>query len=331
MTAGSAGQAAPILRVEDLQVVVRGRKRPLRVVDGFHLDVFPGRVTGVAGESGSGKTISMMSVLGLLPLGVQASGVAWFGGRDLLSLPREALNGIRGKDIALVMQDPRSSLHPMLSVGAQLTDHLRHHFHIGKREARGRAADLLHQVRIPDPIGSLNAYPHEFSGGMCQRICIAIALACGPKILIADEPTTGLDVTVQAGILHLLRELGEAHGLGIVLITHDLGVMSGLADTVSVMYAGRIVESGPTSIVLTSPRHPYTHALLAALPRPDRSDQVLTAIPGHLGPPHRWPQGCGFHPRCPYRASGCSEVVPDLVAIGSGQQHACLVDPLAPT
>jgi ABC-type microcin C transport system duplicated ATPase subunit YejF len=155
MTVASPAQAAPILRVEDLQVVVRGRKRPLRVVDGFHLDVFPGRVTGVAGESGSGKTISMMSVLGLLPQGVHASGVAWFGGRDLLSLPNEELNGIRGKDIALVMQDPRSSLHPMLSVGAQLTDHLRHHLHIGEREARERAADLLHQVRIPDPVAGV--------------------------------------------------------------------------------------------------------------------------------------------------------------------------------
>ncbi len=331
MTADLAAQATPILRVEDLQVVVRGRRRPLRVVDGFHLDVFPGRVTGLAGESGSGKTISMMAVLGLLPLGAQASGVAWFGGRDLLSMPREELNGVRGKHISLVMQDPRSSLHPMLSVGAQLTDHLRHHLQSGEREARERAADLLRQVRIPDPRGSLNAYPHEFSGGMCQRISIAIALACSPRILIADEPTTGLDVTVQAGILHLLRELGKAHGLGIILITHDLGVLSGLADTVSVMYAGRIVESGPTSIVLTSPRHPYTHALLAALPRPDRSDRVLTPIPGNLGPPHRWPQGCAFHPRCPYRKPDCSEVVPDLVAVGSGQEHACLVDPLAPT
>ncbi len=327
MTQSVAAPSAT-LSIRDLQVELPTRKRPVRVVDGFSLDVTAGQVAGIAGESGSGKTVSMMAILGLLPPGSEVAGQAWFRGGDLLACSDGELSDVRGRDIALVMQDPHSSLHPMLSVGGQLTDHVRHHMKVSRREARERAVDLLRQVRIPDPKGSFDAYPHQFSGGMCQRIAIAIALACGPSVLIADEPTTGLDVTVQAGILHLLHDLGELHHLAIILITHDLGVMSTLADSVTVMYAGRVVESGPTSSVLASPRHPYTSALLAALPHPDRPDAPLAPIPGQLGPPDRRPSGCAFHRRCAYAEAACSDVVPNLVEFDEGRRrHACLVDP----
>jgi oligopeptide transport system ATP-binding protein len=321
--------ADPLLKVRGLRVALPTGAGHVRVVDGIDLDVAAGQVCGIAGESGSGKTVSMMAILGLLPTGATVAGEAWFKGVNLLTNTDGELAKRRGKDIALVMQDPHSSLHPMLSVGGQLTDHVRHHLKTGRREARERAIDLLRQVRIPDPGGSFDAFPHQFSGGMCQRIAIAIALACGPSLLIADEPTTGLDVTVQAGILHLLHDLGERHNLGIILITHDLGVMSTLADNLTIMYAGRVVEAGRTSQVLASPRHPYTVALLAALPHPDRLDVPLLPIPGHLGPPDRWPPGCAFHPRCKYAEVRCSEVVPNLVEVGVGRHHACAVDPFA--
>ena len=308
---------APFLRVRGLQVSLSTRAGLVRVVSGIDLDVASGQVVGIAGESGSGKTISMMAILGLLPSGSVVAGTACFRGYDLLSSSDDDLAKRRGKDIALVMQDPNSSLHPMLSVGGQLTDHVRHHLHVSRHEARDRAIDLLRQVRIPDPTGSFDAYPHQFSGGMRQRV------------MIADEPTTGLDVTVQAGILHLLHDLGERLQLAMILITHDLGVMSALADTLTIMYAGRVVETGPTSAVLTSPRHPYTAAMLEALPHPDRPDDPLLPIPGHLGPPNQWPAGCAFHPRCKYAESRCSQAVPNLVAVGVGRRHACLVDPFA--
>jgi len=325
---GSASQ--PLLRIRALHVSLPTSEGLVRVVDGIDLDVTAGRVAGVAGESGSGKTVSMMAILGLLPPGSVVSGEACFRGDDLLAASDEQIAKRRGKDIGLVMQDPHSSLHPMLSVGQQLTDHVKYHLKVGNREARERAIDLLRQVRIPDPEGSFHAHPHHFSGGMRQRIAIAIALACGPSLLIADEPTTGLDVTVQAGILHLLHDLGELHNLGIILITHDLGVMSALADSLTVLYAGRVVEAGPTSTVLGAPRHPYTAALLAALPNPARPEARLLPIPGHLGPPDRWPAGCTFHPRCLYAESRCSQVVPELRSVGGGRLHACLVDPFGP-
>jgi oligopeptide/dipeptide ABC transporter ATP-binding protein len=299
----------------------------VRVVDGIDLDVAVGQVAGIAGESGSGKTVSMMAILGLLPGGSVVDGQAHFRGLDLLKNTNSESAKQRGKHIALVMQDSHSSLHPMLSVGGQLTDHVRHHLGLGRRAARHHAIDLLHQVQIPDPRGAFDAWPHQFSGGMRQRIAIAIALACGPGLLIADEPTTGLDVTVQAGILHLLHSLRQDHDLAIILITHDLGVMSTLADSLAIMYAGRIAESGPTAAVLASPRHPYTAALLQALPQPNSRDHPLRPIPGQLGPPSARPAGCAFHPRCSYVESRCSADVPALVDVGLGRLHACLVDP----
>lgn len=317
----------PMLRIRALKVSLPTSEGLVRVVDGIDLDVTAGRVAGIAGESGSGKTLSMMAILGLVPPGAIVSGEACFRGYDLLAASDDQVAKRRGKDIGLVMQDPHSSLHPMLSVGQQLTDHVKHHLKMSHRDARDRAIDLLRQVRIPDPNGSFHAHPHQFSGGMRQRIAIAIALACGPSLLIADEPTSGLDVTVQAGILHLLRDLGERHNLGIILITHDLGVMSALADSLTVLYAGRVVEAGPTSTVLAAPRHPYTAALLAALPNPDRPEAQLLPIPGHLGPPNRWPSGCTFHPRCLHAETRCSQVIPELRSVDGGRRHACLIDP----
>jgi oligopeptide/dipeptide ABC transporter ATP-binding protein len=299
----------------------------VRVVDGIDLDVEAGQIAGIAGESGSGKTMTMMGLLGLLPPGASVTGKAYFEGHDLIASSEKELAERRGKELALIMQDPTSSLHPMLSVGGQLTDHVRHHMGLSPRAAKAHAIDLLGQVRIPDPRGAFDAYPHQFSGGMRQRIAIAIALACGPRLLIADEPTTGLDVTVQAGVLRLLDELRHRHNLAIILITHDLAVMSTLADSISVMYAGRVVEAGPTSAVLGSPRHPYTAALLDALPHPDRPEVPLKPIAGNVGPANSRPAGCAFHPRCTYAEGRCSDVIPSLVRVSGDRRHACLVDP----
>lgn len=320
---------AALLSIRGLKVSLPTRGGLVRVVDGVNLDVDAGQVAGIAGESGSGKTMTMMAILGLLPPGASVAGTACFGDRDLLALGDKELGKWRGRKVGLIMQDPHSSLHPMLSIGAQLTDHVRHHLGMSPAAARAHALDLLAQVRIPDPRGAFNAYPHQFSGGMRQRIAIAIALACGPRLLIADEPTTGLDVTVQAGILRLLADLRERHNLAIILITHDLAVMRSMADHLSVMYAGRVVEDGPTDAVLGSPRHPYTAALLDALPHPGRPEIPLRPIAGHLAPANQRPPGCAFHPRCKYAEGRCSQVVPNLTEVAGGRRHACLVDPFA--
>ena len=236
------------------------------ILRGVDLSLAAGRIQGLAGESGSGKTMTGLAVLGLLPAGSQVTGSISYGEQELLALPPRRRNDLRGAEIAMVFQDPSTSLHPMLSVGAQLTDHLRHHLKLDRAASRARAAELLGRVRIPDPAAALHRYPHQFSGGQRQRIAIAIALACSPKVLIADEPTTALDVTVQAGVLHLLRDLATEMGLAVLLITHDLGVMSAVADRVAVMRHGEVVENGDRLQVFTSPAHPYTASLLASLP-----------------------------------------------------------------
>jgi oligopeptide/dipeptide ABC transporter ATP-binding protein len=318
-----------VLAVEGLHVRLQTPAGEVTVVDGVDYEVQPAEVFGIAGESGSGKTISMLALLGLLPEGAVVEGTARFGDADLLSLPRKRLQAISGRDIAMVFQDPYSSLHPMLSIGRQLTEHVRLHLGLDRRGAEARAVELLDDVRIPDPREALRRYPHQFSGGMRQRIAIAIALACRPRLLIADEPTTALDVTVQAGILRLLDRLRREHELAVVLITHDLGVLSSIADRVSIFYAGRVVESGGREDVLRRPRHPYTRALLDALPHPEASkERDLVAIGGSPPTPGRFPPGCAFHPRCGHAVDRCRVETPALVPVGN-RRLACPVDPFA--
>jgi oligopeptide/dipeptide ABC transporter ATP-binding protein len=318
-----------LLEVEGLRVRLPTPSGFATIVDGVDYQVEPAQVFGVAGESGSGKTISMLALLGLLPAGAVVEGRAAFGGKDLLRLSARDLRAVSGRDIGMVFQDPMTSLHPMLSVGRQLTEHIRRHLGLGRSAATQRATDLLDQVRIPDPSSALHAYPHQFSGGMRQRIAIAIALACGPRLLIADEPTTALDVTVQAGILRLLDRLRREHDLSVVLITHDLAVMSSIADRISIFYAGRVVESGPRDELLQQPRHPYTRALLDALPHPEAArDTPLVAIKGNPPSPQEIPTGCPYHPRCPYAIEVCEIDDPPLATV-NGRRLACHVDPFA--
>jgi len=317
-----------VLDIEGLRVRLPTAAGPVTIVDGIDYRVAPGEVFGIAGESGSGKTMSVLALMGLLPTGAAVDGRAVFEGRDLLRLSRRELRRVCGRKLAMVFQDPMTSLHPMLSIGTQLTEHVRRHLGLGRREAAERALALLHEVRIPDPERALDAFPHQFSGGMRQRIAIAVALACGPTLLVADEPTTALDVTVQAGIIRLLDRLRRESGLAIVLITHDLGVLSAIADRVAVFYAGRIVESGGRADVLGAPRHPYTRGLLDALPHPEAAATPLVAIPGAPPTPRDVPSGCAFHPRCPYAEPLSREVVPPLVPV-DGRLLACHVDPFA--
>jgi oligopeptide/dipeptide ABC transporter ATP-binding protein len=316
-----------LLQVEGLRVKLPTPTGFATVVDGVDYDIQQAQVFGVAGESGSGKTMSMLALLGLLPPGSLVEGRARFGGQDLLRLGAKDLRAVSGRDIGMVFQDPMTSLHPMLSVGRQLTEHVRRHLGLGREAAVRRAEGLLDDVRIPDPASALHAYPHQFSGGMRQRIAIAIALACGPRLLIADEPTTALDVTVQAGILRLLDRLRREHELSVILITHDLAVMSSIADKVSIFYAGRVVEAGPRSAVLRHPRHPYTRALLDALPHPEAArDTPLISIEGTPPSPQQIPSGCPYHPRCLYSIDVCTSVDPPLAPV-NGRRLACHVDP----
>jgi oligopeptide transport system ATP-binding protein len=317
----------PVLEVERLRVRLPTAGGPASVVDGIDYRVEQGEVFGIAGESGSGKTMSVLALMGLLPQGAAVEGRAVFDGRDLLRLPPNELRRICGQELAMVFQDPMTSLHPMLSIGTQLTEHVRLHLGLGRRAAAELAVEALRQVRIPDPVSALDGFPHQFSGGMRQRIAIAVALACRPKLLIADEPTTALDVTVQAGIIRLLDRLRNESGLTIVLITHDLGVLSSIADRLAVFYAGRVVEAGPRTEVLGHPRHPYTRGLLDALPHPEAAATPLVPIRGAPPTPLRIPEGCAFHPRCPYALASCREAIPPLVPV-DGRVLACPVDPL---
>ncbi|WP_198954643.1 ABC transporter ATP-binding protein [Kineosporia sp. R_H_3] len=322
----------PLLRVEDLRVDLPTRRGLRPAVDGLSFDVAEGEIVGIAGESGSGKTMTAMTLLGLLPHGARTSGSARFDGRELLSLPRRQLRDLRGRQIAMVSQDPSTALHPILPVGTQVTEHMRHHLGLSKSAARAEAVDLLATVRIPDPERALGAYPGQFSGGMRQRIAIAVALAARPRLLLADEPTTALDVTVQAGILRLLDRLRRERGLAVLVITHDLGVMSAVADRVAVMYAGRLAESGPRAEVLARPRHPYTRGLLDALPHPEAADDparvALRPIPGSPPSLGEVPAGCPFHPRCAFAVPACATDRPEPLPVTAGHLLACPPDPL---
>ncbi|GAA1844533.1 ABC transporter ATP-binding protein [Microlunatus capsulatus] len=302
-----------LLQVEDLRVTFQRRGGPAtRAVDGVSFAVRPGEVVGIVGESGSGKSVTSMAVMGLLPTrGVQVSGKALYRGRDLLTLPPAELSDLRGRELAMVFQDPMSSLNPVVPVGTQVTEVLRRHQDISRSDARDEAEDLLRRCGIPDPGRRLKEYPHQLSGGMRQRALIAIALACKPALLICDEPTTALDVTIQAQVLELLKELVNDLGTAMVMITHDLGVVAGLCDVVNVMYAGRVVESAPRRELFGHPRHRYTEGLLSSIPRLDAPrGEPLRPIPGTPRDVLGWDQGCAFAPRCRHAADDC--VVPDL-------------------
>jgi oligopeptide transport system ATP-binding protein len=321
-----------LLDVRGLRVRLPSPNGPITIVDGIDFSVLRGQVLGIAGESGSGKSISALALLGLTPVDAVVEGSAVFGNADLLSMSQHQLRDIRGRLVAMVFQDPMTSLHPMMTVERQLTEHARHHLKLSRHDARDRALELLGEVRIPDPARALGGYPHQFSGGMRQRIAIAMALMCRPQLLIADEPTTALDVTVQASILRLIDRLRERFDLSVILITHDLGVMSSLADELTIFYAGRVVESGPTRAVLRYPRHPYTAGLLASLPHPELSEVTpLVSIAGSSPSPSRRPTGCAFHPRCVFALGSCVVNVPPLVPIQArdNRELACPVDPLA--
>ena len=316
-----------LLDVQDLKVTLTTRQRSVEVVAGVDFHVGAGEIVGIVGESGSGKSVSALSLVGLQAPPLHATGVAQFGDTELLSAREAALRAVRGRDIGLIFQDSLAGLHPMLTIERQITEPLFTHMDIKYDQARSRARELLEQVRIPDAERALKRYPHEFSGGMRQRIAIAAALACGPRLLIADEPTTALDVTVQAGILRLLVELRRETGLAVLMITHDLGVLSAIADRLYVFYGGRVVESGPMVEVIRRPRHPYTKALLDAVPRGGK--ETLKAIPGAPAQPGGWPVGCVFAPRCAYARDTCRAAEPALALVEPERALRCAVDPFA--
>ncbi|MDP9417811.1 MAG: ABC transporter ATP-binding protein [Actinomycetota bacterium] len=304
-----------LLDVRDLEVVFGGRgRRDVRAVDGVTFAVEAGETVGLVGESGSGKSVSSLAVMGLLPKrGVRVSGSVNFDGRELLTMADDQLRDLRGREIAMVFQDPLSSLNPVVPIGRQVTEVLERHRQLSGAEAREEAGALLRRVGIPDPGRRLREYPHQLSGGMRQRALIAMALACRPRLLIADEPTTALDVTIQAQILELLKELVANSGTALVLITHDLGVVAGLCDSVHVMYSGRIVESAPRRTLFAEPKHPYTGGLLASVPRLDAPRGVpLHPIPGSPTDTLPWSEGCAFAPRCPNRIDVCTQQTPAL-------------------
>jgi peptide/nickel transport system ATP-binding protein len=320
----------PLLKVEDLRVSFHTEDGVVHAVDGVSYDVTGGKTLGIVGESGSGKTVSSLTTLGLTRLqGASVTGHIYFEGRDLASLPDDELRTLRGNEIAMIFQDPLSSLHPFYKVGTQIVEAIRIHRDVSKQAARERAVDLLELVRIPDPHRRVDQYPHEFSGGMRQRAMIAMALANEPKLLIADEPTTALDVTVQAQILALLQDLQDRLGMAIIIITHDLGVVAEITDEICVMYAGRIVERASTERIFDAPQHPYTWGLLKSIPSLDRSrDEDLVPIAGRPPSLINRPSGCFFHPRCPYVRKRHRTVDPRLAPVPGepGHEVACLLD-----
>jgi peptide/nickel transport system ATP-binding protein len=320
---------ARLLEIEDLRVQFATEDGVVKAVDGVSLSVDTGSMLGVVGESGSGKSVSMLTVMGLTRAeNASFSGRAMYDGRDMLTASTEELRRIRGNEIAMIFQDPLSSLHPFYKVGWQLVEAMQAHNDVSGRAARERAVELLALVGIPDPRSRVNAYPHEFSGGMRQRAMIAMALANEPKLLIADEPTTALDVTVQAQILQLIARLQRELNMAVVLITHDLGVVAEVTDRIVVMYAGEIVESAETKTLFRAPEHPYTWGLLQSIPRLDRPrNEELIPIPGRPPSLIAPPSGCHFHPRCPYVRERHRRVHPELEPTSHDPNHlaACLL------
>jgi oligopeptide/dipeptide ABC transporter ATP-binding protein len=313
---------APLLAVRDLGVSFpdSGGRR-IRPVDGVSFTLDRGELLALVGESGSGKSLTSLALLRLVPAPgrIDDGSAVRLGDTDVLGLDERALRRVRGRRIGMIFQDPMTSLNPVFTVGDQITEGMHAHFRLSKREARERALALLDEVGIPDPKSRLDAYPHQLSGGMRQRVMIAISLSAEPEVLIADEPTTALDVTVQAQILEVLDRLRASRGMAILLITHDLGIVAGRADRVAVMYAGQVVEEAPTAELFARPSHPYTQGLFASVPRLTGPRERLTPIRGTVPPPNAWPSGCRFRPRCPV-VHPRSEQMPPLLPVGAAER-----------
>ena len=317
----------PLLRVEDLQVSFKTDDSQVRAVRGVSFEVYPGETVGLVGESGSGKSVTNLALMGLVPKppGRIDGGQVFYQGKDLLKLCEREMRSIRGRRIAMIFQDPMTALNPLMTIGQQLTEMTRLHLGINRKEANRQAAEMLELVGISGAAKRLRDYPHQFSGGMRQRVMIAMALSCEPDLLIADEPTTALDVTIQAQILDLLRDLQQRRGTSIIMITHDLGVVAEICHRVLVMYAGRVVEKSDAPSLFADPKHPYTQGLLRSLPRFDQANETLEAIPGQPPDLGNLPAGCSFRPRCPVAIQACQSQDPPLVKFNAGRQVACLV------
>jgi oligopeptide/dipeptide ABC transporter ATP-binding protein len=320
----------PLLRVRDLKTyfVTDQGGGTARAVDGVSFDLYPGETLGIVGESGCGKTVTSLSILRLIPEPpghIRPGSLIELEGRHLLTLAPKELRAIRGNEIAMVFQEPMTSLNPVFTIGDQIAEVAIVHQHLSRKAARARAIEMLTLVGMPDPETRVDYYPHQMSGGMRQRAMIAMALVCHPKVLIADEPTTALDVTIQAQILDLLDRLQAELGMAILLIAHDLGVVAGTADRVLVMYAGQVVETAPTTELFARPRHPYTEGLLASIPRLDTPRGRLKSIPGQVPAATDWPTGCRFHPRCPYAWDRCAAEQPPLLDAGTGEPASHMV------
>ena len=308
--------SGPLLEVRELCVEFPTRRGKLRALDGVSLDIAAGEILGIVGESGAGKSLTGAAIIGLLePPGRVCGGQILFEGQRIDDLPREAMRRLRGRRIGAIFQDPLTSLNPLYTVGRQLVETLRTHLPLGAAQARERAVELLRQTGLPAPEARLAQYPHELSGGMRQRVVIALALAGEPRLVVADEPTTALDVAVQAQIIRLLRGVTQAHGASVMLITHDMGVVAETCDRVAVMYAGRIVEIGPVAEVIRHPAHPYTAGLMASVPSLADAGGRLAQIQGALPRLDEIPAGCAFHPRCPKASPRCSDERPELTLV----------------
>ena len=310
MTTDAATTAAPLLEVTDLSVAFKGHDDTVTVVDRVSFSVEAGKTLGIVGESGSGKTVSSLALVGLLPRNATITGSARFDGRELVGMSTRQLRNVRGNDISVIFQEPMTSLDPSFTVGNQLMEAYRNHKGGSKAAARERAIEMLRLVGIPEPQKRIAEYPHSFSGGMRQRVMIALALICSPRLLIADEPTTALDVTIQSQILELLRELQDELGMAIIFVTHDLGVVASVCDEVSVMYAGQAVEQASIDEFFSAPRHPYSQGLLDSMPQSVAKGERLRMIAGTVPLPSRFPTGCQFAPRCPHVVVECTTASP---------------------
>jgi len=318
----------PLLEVRDLCVEFPGRRGTLRALDGVSFDIAPGEILGVVGESGAGKSLTGAAIIGLLePPGRIAGGEIRFRGERIDGLLPEAMRRIRGRHIGAIFQDPLTSLNPLYKVGQQLVETIRAHLPLGAAAARTRAVELLRETGIPAPEARIDQYPHQFSGGMRQRVVIALALAAGPELIVADEPTTALDVSIQAQVIGLLKRLCKDHGAAVMLITHDMGVIAEACDRVAVMYAGRIAEVGPVRDVIHAPAHPYTAGLMGSIPAMDEDRARLLQIDGAMPRPGAIPAGCAFHPRCPRVFERCRGERPELVTAKATRAACWLVPP----